>query len=165
MALCDRFQKASDAQERRRNRLATASQHQLMNGSNVEDFRKHAHFYISQLPRTTTHPAHIDQLRQTVLSLAVRGFLVPQDSKDEPASELLKRVAAEKARLVKEGKIKEQKPLPPVEESTVPFNLPSGWSWTRLGNLSRLVTSGSRDWARFYANDGAIFVRMGNLSR
>jgi type I restriction enzyme, S subunit len=78
---------------------------------------------------------------------------------------MLKRVMAEKARLVKEGKIKAQKPLPPVEESTVPFNLPSGWSWTRLGNLSRLVTSGSRDWAKFYSNDGAIFIRMGNLSR
>jgi type I restriction enzyme S subunit len=165
MALCDRFEEAFDEQERLRNRLATASQHQLSNGSSVEDFRKHAHFYISHLRRITTHPGHIEQLRQTILSLAVRGLLVHQDSEDEPASELLKRVMAQKARLVKEGKIKEQKPLPPVEESTIPFSLPSGWSWTRLGNLSRLVTSGSRDWAKFYAADGAIFVRMGNLSR
>ena len=45
------------------------------------------------------------------------------------------------------------------------YKLPSGWSWVRLGNLSYLVTSGSRDWAKFYSNDGAIFLRMGNLSR
>src|SRR5690606_7252419 len=58
--------------------------------------------------------AGINKLRELILELAVRGKLVPQNPDDEPASELLKRIEAEKARLVKEGKIKKQKPLPPV---------------------------------------------------
>jgi type I restriction enzyme S subunit len=119
---------------------------------------------LAHFNRISDSPNAIPRLRSFILDLAVRGKLVEQDSKDEPASELLKQVLAEKNRLLKEGKIKKQSPLPPVE-STVPFDLPSGWSWVRLGNLSQLVTSGSRDWAKFYSTDGAIFVRMGNLSR
>jgi len=83
---------------------------------------------------------------------------------DEPASELLNRIAAEKARLVRVGEIRKEKPLPPFSNESMPFGLPSGWEWVQLGHLSKLVTSGSRDWAEYYAEEGAIFVRMGNLS-
>ena len=60
-------------------------------------------------------------LRQAILQLAVRGKLVPQDPSDEPASELLKKIAAEKARLVADGKIRKQKPLPPIDPDDVPY--------------------------------------------
>lgn len=63
-----------------------------------------------------TTEASVDALKQTILQLAVMGKLVPQDPNDEPASELLKRIAQEKAQLVKEGKIKKQKPLPPISD-------------------------------------------------
>ncbi|EFB1109638.1 TPA: restriction endonuclease subunit S [Escherichia coli] len=78
----------------------------------------------------------IKKLRELILELAVRGKLVPQDPNDEPASELLKRIAAEKAELVKQGKIKKQKPLPEISEEEKPFELPEGWEWTRLGFIS-----------------------------
>ena len=120
---------------------------------------------LTHFDRISDVPDAVPRLRQFILELAVRGKLVEQDPDDEPASEFLKRIVADKARLVREGRIKRQDPLPPVEESSIPFNLPNGWSWTRLGNLSRMVTSGSRDWAKFYSSEGAIFVRMGNLSR
>jgi type I restriction enzyme, S subunit len=81
------------------------------------------------------------------------------------SSSLLRRIAAEKARLVKAEKIRKEKPLPPIDDAVISFSLPAGWSWGRLGHLSKVVTSGSRDWAEYYAEDGAIFVRMGNLSR
>ena len=71
----------------------------------------------------------IKKLRELILELAVRGKLVPQDPNDEPASELLKRIAAEKAELVKQGKIKKQKPLPEISEEEKPFELPEGWEW------------------------------------
>ncbi|EPZ5493280.1 TPA: restriction endonuclease subunit S [Citrobacter freundii] len=74
----------------------------------------------------------IKKLRELILELAVRGKLVPQDPNDEPASELLKRIAAEKAELVKQGKIKKQKPLPEISEDEKPFKLPKGWEWVRL---------------------------------
>ncbi|MBA4801827.1 MAG: restriction endonuclease subunit S, partial [Euryhalocaulis sp.] len=110
-------------------------------------------------------PDQIKPLRQTILNLAVRGKLVEQDPTDEPASELLKRIAAEKERLVKLGEIRKQKALPPINDEETSFRPPSGWAWARLGDLSQFVTSGSRDWAKFYANEGATFVRMGNLSK
>lgn len=117
------------------------------------------------LPLLAGAPNGIKKLRELILELAVRGKLVPQDPSDEPASELLKRITEEKARLEAEGKIKRQKLLPEVDEEEKPFGLPDGWVWTRLGELSALITSGSRDWAQHYSDDGAIFVRMGNLSR
>lgn len=80
----------------------------------------------------------IKKLRELILELAVRGKLVPQDPNDEPASELLKRITAEKAELVKQGKIKKQKPLPEISEDEKPFVLPSGWEWTSLCEISEI---------------------------
>lgn len=77
----------------------------------------------------------IKKLRELILELAVRGKLVPQVPNDEPASVLLKRIAAEKAELVKQGKIKKQKPLPEISEEEEPFELPIGWEWVRFGSI------------------------------
>jgi len=85
----------------------------------------------------------IDQLKQTILQLAVMGKLVPQNPTDEPASELLKKIAKEKARLAKEGKIKKQAPLPEITDDEKPFELPEGWEWVRLGNVARKITDGT----------------------
>jgi type I restriction enzyme S subunit len=166
MNLCDQLEAAKAEREKCRDRLVAASLQGLSQPAEEEEtFREHARFTFKNLPRITTRAVHIKQLRQTILNLAVRGKLVPQDPSDEPAAELLKRIGAEKARLVKAGKIKREKPLPPLSQSDKAFEVPSGWEWVRLGDLTMLVTSGSRDWAKHYSNDGAIFVRMGNLSK
>jgi type I restriction enzyme S subunit len=81
-------------------------------------------------------------LREAVLGLAVRGRLVAQDPADEPAAVLLERIAAERSRLVKEKKIKKSEPLPPVSLDEVPFDLPVGWEWVRLGDIIQ-ISSGS----------------------
>jgi type I restriction enzyme S subunit len=120
---------------------------------------------IAHFHRIADAPDSITRLRRLILDLAVRGKLLPQDPKDEPASELLKRIAAEKVRLVRTGEIKKEKPLPPVTESESVFAVPKNWRWVRLGTVSKYVTSGSRDWAKYYSDEGAIFVRMGNLSK
>jgi type I restriction enzyme S subunit len=78
----------------------------------------------------------IKKLRELILELAVRGLLVPQDPNDEQASELLKKIAAEKSQLVKDGSIKKQKALPAIEDNEKSFELPDGWQWSRLGELS-----------------------------
>ncbi len=80
-------------------------------------------------------PEAIDALEQTILQLAVRGLLVPQDPKDEPASELLKKIRAEKDRLIAEGKIKRDKPMGPIAIEDEPFVIPTGWSWVRFDEL------------------------------
>ncbi len=75
----------------------------------------------------------IKKLRELILELAVRGKLVPQEPNDEPADELLKRIQVEKAKLIAEGNIKKDKPLPPITDEEKPFELPKGWEWVRLG--------------------------------
>ena len=75
----------------------------------------------------------IKKLRELILELAVRGKLVSQDPSDEPASVLLEKIAAEKAQLIADKKIKKQKPLPAISEDEKPFELPKGWGWSRLG--------------------------------
>ncbi len=75
------------------------------------------------------------QLRQSILQAAVQGKLVLQNPQDEPASELLKRIQTEKSHLIKNGKIKKEKPLPSVSEEEKPYDLPDGWEWCRLGNV------------------------------
>lgn len=86
-------------------------------------------------------PNGVAKLRELILSLAVRGKLVPQDSNDEPASELLKKIAAEKARLLKEGKIKKDMPLPSIESGEQSYALPQGWEWVRLGDAVEVLDS------------------------
>ena len=81
-------------------------------------------------------PAAIDALEQTLLQLAVRGLLVPQDPTDEPASALLQKIRTEKDRLIATGQIKRDKLLPPITDEEKPFELPVGWEWGRLEQLS-----------------------------
>jgi type I restriction enzyme S subunit len=135
MALCDRLEAAQGERESRRNRLAVASLHRLNNGADVDEFRDHARFHLRHLPRITTQPEHIQQLRQTILNLAVRGKLVPQEAKDEPACELLNRIQAEKVRLEKDGGIKKPQPFPLITFEALRFKIPVGWTWVRLQQL------------------------------
>ena len=80
-------------------------------------------------------------LRQKVLDLAIHGKLVKQDSNDEPASILLDRIRAEKARLVKEGKIKKSDLIEkPISEDESPFEVPEGWEWCRINEYTKQIT-------------------------
>jgi type I restriction enzyme S subunit len=108
-------------------------------------------------------PADIAPLRQTVLQLAVRGRLVRQDPKDEPASELLERIAAEKKRLVVEGKISKPKSLQPVLKDEVPFDEAEGWAWARLDRVAATVTDGDH-LPPPQASSGVAFLTIGNIS-
>ena len=99
--------------------------------------------------------------RAKILDLAIRGKLVKQEKSDEPAAELLKRIAAEKAKLVAEKKIKKEKPLPPIAEEEMPFDLPKGWAWARIGDISSGFMYGTAEKSK---PAGAVPVlRMGNL--
>lgn len=90
-----------------------------------------------------TAPGGVARLRELILTLAVRGKLVPQDPADEPASVLLQKIRAEKDRLIAEGKIKSDKSLPPITDEEKPFGLPEGWEWARVGNIGITQTGGT----------------------
>ena len=78
------------------------------------------------------------QLKNSILKLAIQGKLVPQDSSDEPASVLLSRIREEKQRLVDEKIIKKEKALAPITEEEKPFDIPDSWEWVRLGEIASL---------------------------
>ena len=109
----------------------------------------------------------LKKLRQQILQEAIEGKLTAdwraQNPDVETASELLKRIAAEKAQLVKEKKIKEQKPLPPIKDEEKSFELPQGWEWCRLGILLESATNGIYKPANFYCDDGVPSLRMYNI--
>ncbi len=166
MGLCDQLEEARKSREATREKLTTASLARLTDPEcTEEEFGDNARFTLDALPSITKREDQIKAIRQSILDLAVRGKLVEQDKKDEPASLLVKRIAREKAALVTDGRLAKSKALPPIENATKPFDLKSGWTWVRLGGLVQFVTSGSRDWAKYYSDKGAIFVRMGNLSK
>ena len=92
---------------------------------------------LAHFDRISEAPNAVARLRRLVLDLAVRGKLVPQNPQDEPAPELLKRIGAERARLVEAGKVRKDKSFPDVRVDEAPFLLPLGWQWVRV----RQVTS------------------------
>ena len=101
------------------------------------------------------------QLRQTILDLAIRGELIPQDPTDEPASVLLERIRAEKEQLIKDKKLKrEKKDSQPIDEA--PFELPEGWVWCRLKEVTTELKYGTSEKSSL---EGKIPVlRMGNIT-
>ena len=103
----------------------------------------------------------IKKLRELILELAVHGLLVPQDPADEPAGGLLKKIAAEKAKLVKEGKIKNEKPLPPITAEEKPFELPKGWEWIRINDIGYDFGQKTPSQNFTYIDVGAIDNRLG----
>lgn len=76
-----------------------------------------------------------DKLRKSILQQAVQGKLTERDPADEPTSELLKRIKAEKEALIKAGKIKKEKPLPPISDDEKPFDIPDTWEWVRFKDI------------------------------
>ena len=156
MALCDRLEKARAAREEMRDGLTKANLARL-SAADTDDvtFRSYARFTVDALPALTARADQVKHLRQAILNLAVRGKLVEQDPGEEPASELLRRLAAEKARLVKQGRPKKSKVWPSLDPEDAPFDLPTGWSWARFPELGVFGRGKSKHRPR---NDPILYV-------
>ena len=103
-----------------------------------------------------------EQLKKSILQYAIQGKLVAQDANDGPAEVLYAKIQVEKQKLIKEGKIKKDKPLPPITDDEIPFAIPSTWKWVRLGDIgeSRIgLTYHPED----ISNDGMIVLRSSNI--
>lgn len=134
--------------------------------SKVEEMKSEIDKYLIDQENT------ISNMKKEILQLAVQGKLVEQDPKDEPADVLLWKIREEKERLIKEKKIKKEKPLADITSEDVLYDLPNTWSWVRLGEILSILTD-------YHANGGyetlkknvklldqpdyAIMVRISNL--
>lgn len=116
MSLCDQLEQYSLTSPDAHQQLVETLLTTLTDSQNADELAENWARISEHFDTLFTTEVSIDALKQTILQLAVMGKLVPQDPNDEPASELLKRIAQEKAQLVKDGKMKKQKPLPPISD-------------------------------------------------
>jgi type I restriction enzyme, S subunit len=135
MGLLDQLEQTRARAEGVRARLTTVTWARLTtDAADDHQSARHTDFALKTLPALTTTPTQIKTLRQTILNLAVRGKLVEQDPNDEPASVLLGRIEAEKARLVKAGELRSSK-TSSVQMVAPEYSLPTSWRWAALGKV------------------------------
>ena len=105
-------------------------------------------------------------LKNTLLQEAVQGKLVPQIASEGNAKDLLEEIRSEKAKLIKEGKLKKEKPLPEITEDDIPFNIPDNWCWCRLGEICNFENgdrSSNYPVEIDYKNDGIPFFGAADM--
>lgn len=169
MQLCDQLEDKQSLSSDAHDQLVDTLLNVLINSYDVDEFQQNWQRISENFDLLFTTEYSIDQLKQTILQLAVMGKLVKQDPNDEPASELLNQIAEEKAKLVKEGKIKKSKPLSEIDLDKVPFEIPDSWAWARFSELGEFARGKSKHRPR---NDPALFnppiyplVQTGEVAR
>lgn len=155
MALCDQLEQQTDTSLSAHQTLVETLLNALTSAADHAHVASSWHRIAEHFDTLFTTEESIDQLKQAILQLAVTGKLVSQDPNDEPATELLQKIAAEKARLVEEGQMKEGRELPPVRSGQAPFQLPKGWAWARFPELGEFARGKSKHRPR---NDPKLFV-------
>jgi type I restriction enzyme S subunit len=158
MRLCDELERAQDERREARQRLTRAALDQLLAARDAAEFQARWQTVRDHFPTLTAAPDLVPKLRQTVLQLAVQGKLTRQDPQDEPAPALLRRIRAERERLVKEKILKEDKSISPVHTDEIPFNVPSSWVWCRLVDICILITDGKHGDCNNQKDSGYYFL-------
>ena len=166
MGLCDRLEAAQAERERRRDRVTTASLSRLNQPSpEAPTFREHVRFHLDHLPKFITERGNTDQLRQTILSLGVRGRLVQQDAAEGSASDLLGRIAVEKARQQRTGALKKQQAPARVDFVPEPFEVPPSWRWVKMDDCFAVGGGIQKTPARTPKDNSYPYVGVGNVYR
>ena len=169
MALCDELE---ERQTRKRKLIVQVNQsslHRLTTAKDSKRFEKHWKKVSDHFDTLYEVPENVAELRQAILQLAVQGKLVRQNSRDEPASQLLGRIREEQKKLVAAGKIKKPKALPPLDQAKTPFSLPEGWTWARFPELGEFGRGKSkhrpRNAPKLYVGGTIPFVQTGDVAR
>ncbi|MBL0562901.1 restriction endonuclease subunit S [Aeromonas hydrophila] len=169
MALCDQLELRSESQLAAHQTLVETLLATLTDCVDADELAQNWARLSTHFDTLFTTERSIDSLKQNILQLAVMGKLVQQDPSDEPAAALLARIATKKAQLVKEKKIKKEKPLPAISEDEKPFELPKGWEWCRLPDLGELARGKSkhrpRNDPKLYVNGTIPLVQTGDVAR
>ena len=148
---------------------------------------KEAYYIIENIEKTKLSLIEdVNKAKSKILDLAIRGKLVPQNPNDEPASVLLERIRAEKEELIKQGKIKRDKKESVIFKgddnsyyekingntvditNQIPFDLPAGWAWDRLGNIVSIARGGSPRPIKSYLSteaNGVNWIKIGDAEK
>ncbi|ACL70766.1 restriction endonuclease subunit S [Halothermothrix orenii] len=135
MTFCDQLEVSLEKKANAKQLVSKSISNRIQKSKSKEELDKNITFIIRNLKEVYTTPENLNDLKDIILQLAIQGKLVPQDPDDEPASVLIEKINKEKERLIKEKKIRKTKPLPPIKEAEIPFELPKGWEWVRLGEI------------------------------
>lgn len=139
MSLCDALEAQGQLEAEQHTRLVSTLFGSLLQSDTPEALADNWQRIATHFDLLLDRPEAVDALEQTILQLAVRGLLVPQDPTDEPASVLLQKIRTEKDHLIAQGKIKRDKPLPPITDEEKPFELPRGWEWVRWADVAMKI--------------------------
>ncbi len=139
MTLCDQLEQQTEASIEAHQVLVTTLLDTLTNSADTDELIQNWARISEHFDTLFTTEASIDQLKQTILQLAVMGKLVPQDPTDEPAAKLLERIAEEKALLIKEKKIKKSQSTDSIIEDNCDWTLSEGWDCAELQELCRFI--------------------------
>ena len=169
MRLCDALESKGQLEAAQHAQLVSTLLATLTDSATPDALAENWQRIASHFDLLLDRPQAVDALEQTILQLAVRGLLVPQDPAEEPARVLLKNIRAEKDRQIAAGQLKRDKPLPPVAPEEQPFALPQGWEWARFPELGEFGRGKSKHRPR---NDPVLFnpplypvVQTGEVAR
>lgn len=157
MALCDQLESQTESSIEAHKTLVKTLLATLTNAKDADELNESWQRISEHFDTLFTTEDSIDQLKQTILQLAVMGKLVKQDPNDEPASALLERIAEETEQLIKDKKIKKQKALPTLSNKDAPYNVPSSWQFAYLQDLCSLITDGTHQTPK-YTDSGRPFI-------
>ena len=162
MEFCDKLEEQLEKQVKYGSLSVKSVLNGVSNCSSYEELEEALRFIIENFKDLTLADGAVGELKNAILSLAVKGKLVPQDESDEPASALLERIREEKDSLVKEKKIKKENPLLEISEDEIPYELPKGWKWIRMRELAQNIHYGYTASAKT-DNTGVKFVRITDI--
>jgi type I restriction enzyme S subunit len=167
MQLCDTLEASGQLEAQQHAQLVGTLLGTLTQSETLEELADSWQRIATHFDVLLDRPEAVDALEQTILQLAVRGLLVPQDPTDEPVSILLQKIRTEKDHLIAQGKIKRDKPLPPITDEEKPFELPQGWEWVTIDTLASVGTgtTPSRDNTAFFDNGAIPWVTSGETGQ
>ncbi|MBF0204518.1 MAG: restriction endonuclease subunit S [Desulfamplus sp.] len=168
MSLCDKLEAQRKARNDKRLAVHTAAINNLLTASDKNEFHTSWEFVTRHFDPLYSVKENVAELKKAILTLAMQGKLVKQDPNDQPARELLKEIQAEKERLIKEGKIKKQKELPPIKPEEMPYAVPEGWIWSIFGNIATIERGGSPRPINLFITDndnGLNWIKIGDTEK
>lgn len=155
MALCDKLEAQQQARRKLQNALRQSTLQAVASSPCPHELQITWTRLADNFELLFHAPDDVADLRQLAMDLAVRGLLTEQRSDDEPASELLRRIAIEHKEMVLNGELKRQKPLPDIDLTDAPFELPRGWAWARFPEIGLFERGKSKHRPR---NDPKLFT-------